>query len=121
MKTLFLKGAIRPEATLVSSLALAKGLPGVNDSFGKFINDITSNVINKRSRAEILKVTQTWQVSTFHSDRIYGSGRGRGFREVLAEVDLVERLMDGAEVEGEIQTIIHMSIEAKPTFGFYQW
>ena len=31
-------------------------------------------------------------------------------REVLAEVDLVERLMDRAEDEGEIQTTIHMSI-----------
>ena len=31
--------------------------------------------------------------------------------EVLAEVNSVKRLMDGAEVEAEIQTTFHISIE----------
>ena len=80
MKILFLKGDIRPEAALESSLEVAKGLPGVSDNFDRFVSHITSSVTNKRSRAEILKVAQTRQVSTFRSDRAYGSGRGKGFR-----------------------------------------
>ena len=80
MKILFLKGGIRPEAALESSLEVAKGLLGVNDNLNKVINHITSSVTNKRSRTKILKVAQTQQVSTFHSDVAYGSGQGRGFR-----------------------------------------
>ena len=80
MKILFLKGGIRPEAAQESSLEVAKGLAGVNDSFDKYINHITLRVTNKRNRAETWEVAQTRQVSTFHSNRTYGSGQQRGLR-----------------------------------------
>ena len=80
IKILFLKGGIRPEAALKSSPEVAKGLPEVNGSFDKFINHISLSVTIKSSRAKILKVAQTQQISSFLSNRIYGNRRGRGFK-----------------------------------------
>ena len=111
MKILFLKEGICPEAAMESSLEVAKGLPGVNDNFDKFVNHITSSVTNKRSRAEILKVAQTWQVSTFRSDRAYGSGQGRGFRGGPRQDHFGRRSNGRGRGTGRKQTTFHMSIE----------
>ena len=74
MKILYIKGGIRPEAGLESSLEVAKGLPNVNTSFDLFVNHLTKSVTNKRSRAETLKISQPRNVS---AASVAGRGRGR--------------------------------------------
>ena len=70
-KILYMKGGIRPEAGLESSLEVAKGLPDINSSFDLFVNHLTESVTNRRSRAEVLKMSQPRNVSSFQA-----SGRG---------------------------------------------
>ena len=73
LKILYMKGGIRPESGLESSLEVAKGLPNVNSKFDLFVNHVTESVTNRRSRAEMLRIAQPRHVS--------GSfARGRGFR-----------------------------------------
>ena len=73
LKILYMKGGIRPEAGLEASMEVAKGLPNVNNSFDLFVNHITESVTNKRSRAEVLKISQPRNVSGAST-----AGRGRG-------------------------------------------
>jgi len=73
LKILYFKGGIRPEAGLESSMEVAKGLPNVGTSFELFVNHMTESVTNKRSRAEVLKISQPRHVAGSSA-----TGRGRG-------------------------------------------
>ena len=81
LKILYIKGGIRPEAGLESSMEVAKGLPNVGTSFELFVNHLTESVTNKRSRAEVLKISQPRNVAgSFSSGRGRGRTPGRGGR-----------------------------------------
>ena len=76
LKILYLKGGIRPESGLESSMEVAKSLPNTRDNFEEYVNHLTESVSNKRSRSETFKSSDTRYVSS--NDTRRGRGRGRG-------------------------------------------
>ena len=77
LKILYLKGGIRPESGLESSMEVAKGLPHTRNNFEEYVNHLTESVSNKRSRAETFKSADSRYVASSETSR-RGRGRGRG-------------------------------------------
>ena len=77
MKILYLKGGIRDESGLVSSMEVAKGLPHTRNNFEEYVNHLTESVSTKRSRSEIVRAMNTRYISANETARGRGRGRGR--------------------------------------------